>query len=335
MRKVRLVVTIDVECDKRPDWSVRRPLTFRSVKEGLVERLLPLCREYGIRPTLLLSPEVLMDERSVEDLSRVGDWELGTHAHVEFLDPASNWEAVRTDGTLAALPPEIEWAKLVRLTELFRSRFGGNPTSFRAGRFALSRKTLRFLAELGYRVDSSVTPFRSWTFGNGVRVNHWGAPPWPYRPSDRDWRRTGTLPIWEVPVTIAARPFLAWPGVALRQLDDASFWRRRVVRYLGGDVEAVWLRPLRTSAERLLKLADLIVAAAPRTGPAVLNVMFHSVELVPGASPYAQTESDVLNLLESLAQLTRHVVSHHAGKSTTLRGLLAELEPTQADRQSS
>ena len=59
--RVVLCVSIDCECDKGPGWRTRRPLTYEGVIVGIRERLHPLFRSFGARPTYLLSPELLRD----------------------------------------------------------------------------------------------------------------------------------------------------------------------------------------------------------------------------------------------------------------------------------
>ena len=148
--KARLAISLDTECDKGPEWRVRRPLAFRNVVEGVPERLQPLFERHGIRPTYLLSPVVLRDDASVtlfRDLD--GSAELGTHLHAEFIEPRASMDAERTEAFQGELPPFVEYGKLLNLTALFCKRFGHPPTSFRAGRYGLGRRTLRFLEQLG------------------------------------------------------------------------------------------------------------------------------------------------------------------------------------------
>lgn len=76
-----LLVTIDTEADSFENWGVRLPFEFRSVPEGIGDRLMPLFQKYGIRPTFLISHEVLENEPSVRFLRSLPDCELGTHCH--------------------------------------------------------------------------------------------------------------------------------------------------------------------------------------------------------------------------------------------------------------
>jgi hypothetical protein len=143
------------------------------------------------------------------------------------------------------------------------------------------------LQDLGYAVDSSVTPHMDWARAGAAEVSFRRASTQPYWPVLNDPEiaapQAGTL--LEVPVTI--RPsLLAWIPV------------------IGHWVEPRWLRPTRGSVARLVEIArEEIADARSSNRPVVLNCMFHNVELVPGASPYAKNESEADAILKRLAGL--------------------------------
>lgn len=323
-RRVLLTVTIDTECDKGPDWKTQFPLRFRSVTEGIPERLTPLFRRHSVAPTYLLSPEILRDDESVAVLGSLSDAELGTHLHGEFIEPEADFQSPVTSTPQIAYSPQVEREKLRNLTDLFASKFGRRPTSFRAGRFAVRGRTLRVLDELGYRVDSSVTPFRTNAFAGGLESNHWGAPLAPYHPSHRDPRKRGALRLLEVPVTILAPGLARWPAFLLRRLSDARLKRRPLRAITGGAVEKLWVRPLRGTADELVRWADLVVDGWNGDSDPVVNVMFHSVEAIAGASPYAGTEAEVSGLVESLDRLFAHLRTRYRVEAVGLSALAGE-----------
>jgi hypothetical protein len=281
-----LCVSIDCECDKGPAWRTRRPLQFSGIHDGVGHRLQPLFADFGAKPTYLLSPELLRDERCVEFLASLRDCELGTHLHGELAEPAS-FEPAITAVVQRDYPPPLERAKLEWLSIAFRSAFGRNAESFRAGRFGIGPATLGILEDLGYTVDSSVTPFVDWSHvspGLGFR----SAPVQPYRPDSAEPAREGNSSVLEVPVTIRPHPLARVP-------------------FLGKRLEARWLRPTRNEAHELVAIACDAIEDARRDGrrTVVLNAMFHNVEVVAGASPYATTEAAARLILARLADLLR------------------------------
>lgn len=320
-RKVFVVVSIDTECDKGPGWKTQFPLCFRSVTEGIPGIFTPLFRKYDLVPTYLVSPEILQDEDCVALLRGLQDAELGTHLHGEFIEPEADRDAAVTSTPQTAYAPDVERQKLKNLTDLFHSAIGRRPLSFRAGRFALGRRSLPFLEELGYRVDSSVTPFRTNEYPGGLSSNYWGAPLAPYHPSAGDPRRKGSLRLLEVPVTILAPAVARWPSFLLRRLSDRAVKTAPMRMLLGGPIEKMWVRPLRGTGEQLAAWADAVIASWEPDSTPVLNVMFHSVEVIAAASPYTQTEQEVRGLLGGLEHLFEHLRARYSVAPVGLAGL--------------
>ena len=299
--KVYFLITIDTECDKGPKWVIKKPLEFRSIKEGIPETLTPLFERFELIPTYLLSPEVILNDQSVSILESLERVELGTHLHGEFLEPFSDFDTNRTSTPQLFYEPDVEYQKLKNLTQLFESRFKYSPTSFRAGRWGLSIKTLGFLQELGYIVDSSISPFRTHYFDQNRYVNFWGTPLQPYHPSPNDYRREGKMKLLEVPATLGNPSLMRLPHFILRQFNDKSKIHKKVLGKLGKSSKIIMLRPYRSSAEEMIKISESYIKTFRRKSDTIfLNMMFHSNELVPGASPYVQTAADLEKYLNSL-----------------------------------
>jgi hypothetical protein len=283
--RVWLCVSVDCECDKGPAWKTHLPLRFEGVRVGIGERIHPLMAAHGAKPTYLLSPEVLRDAPSVEFLYSLRDAELGTHLHGEMADPGALVPGVTSD-VQRDYPATVERAKVESLTASFRAAFGRHPLSFRAGRFGLGANTVPALEALGYTVESSVTPGVDWS-SVSRGLSFVGAPQQPYRPDPRDPARVGSGRLLEVPVTIVARTPAALPLV-------------------GRFAAPRWLRPTWTRGAGLVSVARTAVrrALASRPdGPVVLNAMFHNVEVVAGASPYAATDRAARRILDRLGVL--------------------------------
>lgn len=280
-----LLVTVDVECDKSRTWHTADPLAFRGVHVGIGERLQPLLRGLGARPTYLISPEVLADDAAVEllrGLKNKGDAELGAHLHGEYIGPGPAVETLpgsRTEAMQADYAPEVERAKLAALTELFKIRVGSRATSFRAGRFGVGPATGRFLAELGYVVDSSVTPHVRW---RDAGPDFRGCPELPYFVGENhDLWTPGGSRLLEVPVTVLAAGCVP---------DARPVWASEPTR------EPTWFRPWYADEASLQAMVRRVADAPPRP----LVMMFHNVELVADASPYTRSEADVERYLGML-----------------------------------
>ncbi len=311
--KVYFVVTIDTECDKRDDWSVRYPFQFSNILEGLPAHLNPLFDEFGVRPTYLLSPEVIRDEGCASYFKSLPNCELGTHLHSEYVEPDPDWTASHTARFQSDYPIDIERAKLKTLTDLYVQRFGKKPTSFRAGRFGIGSASLSILNTLGYTVDSSVFPLRSiQTFKH--EIDFFSFPQSPYFPNLEAIHLAGEQRrLLEVPVTVRS---------AL--LDKLPYtWRRFVAtgyagaflqKLFGRDVaKGVTLRPSSSSDKTLQRLVQRCLRRSS-VEPIYLNMMFHSNEFMAGCSPYAADQQGVVRLADRvrcvLELLARVDVTH-------------------------
>jgi hypothetical protein len=280
-----LCVSIDCECDKGPAWRTQRPLRFEGVHVGIAERLHPLFLHFGATPTYLLSPELLRDEKCIGRLASLDGCELGTHLHGELAEPEA-FEPEVTNAVQRDYPPEVERAKMASLTDAFRVAFGRLPQSFRAGRFGIGASTIPILDDLGYAVESSVTPHMDWS-EISPGLSFVGAPTQPYHPDPADPARPGAGRLLEVPVTIR-------PSALAR------------VPLFGKHMQHRWLRPTRTDGAALVALARETLQAERRLSPerpVILNAMFHNVEAVAGASPYAATEETAQRIVDRLGAL--------------------------------
>jgi hypothetical protein len=291
-------ITIDTEADHDRGWVKTNPLRFASVTEAIPDVLTPLFQARRAHPTYLLTSEVLSDPRCVDVLRSVPDAELGTHLHGDHVQPAARAPdpaGAKSWDFNCFYPEEIERAKLEAITLLFRSSFGYQPRSYRAGRYAASGRTARMLADLGYAVDTSVTPLIRWVneidFSQQVDYRH--APLQPYQPSLEDLAMPGSLPLLEVPITIVERPRWWRLGVNLAQRAT----RRPQVSY------PVWLRPSTTSWPWLYWIVRSKLDRHTPGGLLVFNIMFHSMEVVAGASPYSPDAAAAQRVIGRLGRL--------------------------------
>lgn len=288
----RLLVTIDTECDKSADWRTASPLTFRGATEGIANRLQPLFQEFGIRPTYLISPEVMCDTDSVAALAEAKDVELTTHLHGDYIVPGiKTWDfaGTITDEMQWEYGPDLEARKMAALTEMFKQQFGHDPKSFRAGRFGISHESGKILRDLGYVIDSSVTPHITWTSRKGEKFPDFtGFPEHPYQVAfSGDIWQPGQSNFLELPVTILP------PGTVQSNKPN----------------EPIWFRPWYSDTDTLVRVMDHVAAQPAQEGVRrPLVMMFHNVEIIAGASPYPQSELEVIQYLDQLKRVFEHAV---------------------------
>jgi len=304
-KKVYVLVTIDTECDKgNPGWNLQKPMAFKNIP--LQKKLLmPLFKEYGIVPTFLLSPEVLQDDTSVQILKSLDKVELGTHLHEEFIEPNANFEAERTKNIQADLPLAIEKEKLKNLTYLFYEKIGYMPKSFRSGRYGSSKHTTKILTDLGYLVDSSIVPYTTKYYDNFF-IDSWERTTSPY------FEHFGNKKILQVPLTLINPDFEDLPKVLKKEAKKNKGKVKSLLKKMGKDFNARQLRPYRESAEKMINIAEHVINTHFKKEPFILlNIMFHSNEILVNGSPYCKTEEEVNCYISSLDQLFNHLQKNH------------------------
>jgi hypothetical protein len=290
MRKF-FTITIDVEPDCTPTWQYSDPLTFFGVSKGITERLQPLFNKHRAKPTYLINNVVLEHDQSVDTFLKLdGSFELGTHLHSEFIEPErlfSDYAGKKGEANQCALPPEVEMAKMRSITTLFEKQFSRKPTSFRAGRFSAGANTIKCLKELGYKVDSSVTPHVLWRDKTRAQpVDYTNAFEQPYMIRDGSYLEAGDNgSILEVPVSIIKRKIL---------------FREK----------PIWLRPHLSSFNKLVKVIETQTKTHSTRDYLIFNIMFHQVEVLPGLSPYCQTETECSTYLGVLDDFFSYCNNH-------------------------
>jgi len=325
---MKLVVTIDTEEDNWARYSATVN-TLENIKR--IPQLQAVFDKYEIRPTYLVTYPVATNHYSIQALKKILErdkCEIGMHCHPWNTPPLNKMEKINNQDTMLwHHSSQVIREKLTFLHYTISESFGIIPVSFRAGRWAFCDAAAVALADLEYRVDSSVTPYVSW-------LNYQGPD---YSDIEPDLFRFGqnglevrdsTAPLLEVPVSIG---FLQKRQKSLRRIDKAlkAPWARRL--HLAGILERmkllnlVWLSPEMSTAEQMKALANRMV----KNGYSFLNLTFHSTSLKGGLSPFVKTVVDEDLFLKKLSSFLR--VARDAGwESLTL----AELEKTTSLRSS-
>lgn len=249
---------------------------------ALLNKLAPLSRDLGFPLTLYCAYAVFKDKAASADVLWMRDncgAEIGAHLHHWSSPPYKEKtpaEPERTD----KLDPILLRAKLANLLACGAEVAGAPLTSFRMGRWDLKKGLLPMLAETGILVDSSVCPLRAFKDG----PDHFLAPCTPY------WLDTEFGPILEAPLTqIPLLPPLAklWHKIWANTpaiLDSFHFF---------GALSAnpVWHS---TNVMRLAAKTHF------NRGGRVLNLFWHSSEMMPGGSPHIPDEYAASALLAKI-----------------------------------
>ncbi len=301
--RVPFVVTIDTEGDN--EWAKPKNPTDRNA--AWLPRFQELCERYRLRPTYLVDHTMATSPAFQEfgrDVLARRKAEIGMHLHAWNSPPIVPLTARdhEIQPVLTAYPSEVMRQKIVYQSELLEQTFETPMLSHRAGRFGFDERYAAILAELGYLVDSSVTPHVNWeALALATRRPHQGQSP-VFVPGGPDFSRCPEEPYWidpddlcnpaggssllEVPVTIRNR----WPGWIDTPRPSGQSARDLPKRILNRLYRArVWIYP-RSTEEKMLRW---IVQEGLRRQATHLMFFQHSSEFMPGGSPWTVDESDI------------------------------------------
>ena len=302
---MRLIVTIDIEEDnwgdfRRDGWTVQN-IDCVPALQGLFEA-------YGVIPTYLVTYAAVTTDRSrsiLREVFQTGRCEIGAHCHPWHTPPLEEVTGVR-NSMLCNLPPALQHAKLRRLDEAIREHIGARPSSFRSGRWGYGTEVARALYQLGYTVDSSITSYTDWSHSHGPDFSRLSPSPFRFSP-ERIFTAVPDGPMLEVPATI---------GYAQADFSRANATYQWVRRWSGSArvwvslldrlrvVNRIWLSPETSSAEEMIRLAQVMM----QTGHPLVNMVFHSPALAVGFTPFVRTvgaQHDFLRRIETFLQFTR------------------------------
>lgn len=325
MNDIYLLVTIDTEED---NWGyVRQGITVENIQS--IPKVQHIFDSYGIRPVYLCNTPVVTDPVSIDILRAIfeqGKCDIGTHLH-PWNSPPIKENLTEFNSQLKNLPYELIKAKLDNLTKRIIEEFGIQPIIFRAGRWGLGENVVKVLIELGYKIDTSVTPFTSWeSYGNGSDFS--SSPFKPYIINlDHGIAKVAAREsnILEVPVSIGFNrtPFSFCSSV----YDIIGKSPLRKIRLLGFCdrtrlLQKIWLSPEFNTAKEMLSFSKILL----NNGINLLNFTFHSPSLKPGLSLFVRSEKELTLFLKNIEDYLVKLNSIGNVISVTSNDLLALIE---------
>lgn len=232
-----------------------------------------------------------------KEWARFGECEIGMHLHAWNTPPLYELPYRRKSHNPYAgdYPSDVLFEKMRTMTEIIESQFGVRPVSHRCGRWYLDENVIRFLSQLGYIVDCSVTPGVSWKKHIGYEI--FGTDYTDF-PDNVHILKAGESKILEVPPSIVLKkPVGILPRLSNRLL-------------LGQKKEPVtaWLRPNGRNLEDMLH-----IVAQAEAGGHYLEFMIHSSELMPGGSPTFSNKIAIEKLYRDMESLFERICQTHRG----------------------
>lgn len=262
MNDIYLLVTIDTEED---NWGcMQQQYSVENIQS--IPKVQNIFDSFGIRPIYLCNTTVVVDPVSIKILKAIfkqGKCDIGTHLH-PWNSPPIKENLSEFNSHLKNLPGELIKAKLDNLTKRIIEEFGIQPVIFRAGRWGLGENVVNALVELGYNIDTSVTPFTSWeSYGKGTDFS--SSPFKPYITHlDHGIAKVAAREsnILEVPVSIGFNriPFPFWFSV-YDIIGKSPLRKLRLIGLLDRSrlLQKIWLSPEFNNATEMLSLSNQLL----------------------------------------------------------------------------
>ena len=288
---MKLVVTIDTEED---NWANYSPIDNSVENIKHLNELQAIFDQYGVKPTYLVTYPVVTNPQSVDILKGIlekGKCEIGMHCHPWNTPPFEGRGTIsKQDTMLCNLNPVVVHKKLSHLHEIIQKNFKITPTSFRAGRYGFGPAVANSLLKLGYRIDSSVTPFVSWEKYYGPDFSAFYPHHFRFSVQGLDHKdENGQL--LEIPATIGfLQSNFAAANRKMKKLERPFARKLHIAGILErlGLLNKTWLSPEMSSVNDMIKLAERM----QKNMYSVLNFTFHSTSLKVGSSPFVKKDID-------------------------------------------
>lgn len=235
----------------------------------------------GMRPLYVTDYPVATDpvaRAMMAQWAADGAADVGAHLHPWVNPPFSEPVTVR-NSFAGNLDEALERAKLTALRDALTEAFGAAPVAYRAGRYGIGPHSGRILADLGFRVDTSIRSRYDYSDTDGPDFRGLPVRPWWAGPDRR---------ILELPLSTA------WVGALRHQGDAVHPLLSRIPRGegLAGRtrlLSRIPLTPEGTSSSDAIAAIDALAA----DGLDLLLLSFHSPSLAPGHTPYVRAQSDL------------------------------------------
>lgn len=273
-----------VVCDTEEEFDWNKPLARENVATETV-RALPegqaMFEANGVAPCYVVDHPIADSDEAV---AIMGPWlesgacSIGTQLHT-WVNPPFEEELTPRNSFCGNLPPVLERAKIVALTERIAERFGKRPDIYRAGRYGIGPNSAAILESLGYRLDVSVRSLFRYHGEGGPDFIGFGLEPFWAGPK-------GTL--LEVPLTAAFIGHLRVFGRSLHRLSQILPRGEGILSRTGLFTRV----PLTPEGYGKHEACEAIRVLAGE-GLDIFSLSFHSPSLEAGYTPYVRDAADL------------------------------------------
>ncbi len=303
----KLFITIDVEEDS---WGIYDSETHLIDNVFELLKLHNLFTEFNSYPTYLVTYPVIANKKGqslIKEVHDLGNCEIGTHLH-PWNTPPLNETRSEANSMLCNLPADLVTEKIKTLHAEIENSIGVRPVCFRAGRWGVGPSVARSISELGYEVDTSISPFCDWTEYHGPDFSEASLAPYRFNPHNIFMEdKEGDL--LEVPASVAFLQKNMGRAFNMRRwLANSKLSKLRVLGILDRLklINLRWLSQELSSSRDMIKLAKAMMA----NGHKAFNMSFHSTSLLPGKSPFVQNEKELDGFMRKISSFLEFAVNN-------------------------
>ncbi len=291
-RELYFIVTVDTEADDA--WNMPEKLELKNLDE--VPRFQELCEKYNVIPTYLVTYECATRDEALsilKPLADAGRCEIGHHLHSWTTPPfqkedPSGIDAAWLHAYQSELPDTLFREKSEFLYNAIEKAYGKKPTSHRAGRWGIDQRSIDWLIENHFKVDSSVVPLTSYSGNSGKKgdgPSFYSASREPYFCYSTSVNGKNNASLMEIPINVDIPGNLFSRACAgyLRREFPGTRHVNRLFRRIGGG------RLLRPDPEYPDQALCSIIERTIKADIPIVHLMIHSSELSSGHSPFSRT----------------------------------------------
>lgn len=300
------MISIDTEEDQWDNFNEKA--TVKNV-ECIANKFHPLCEKYDIKPTYLVNSPVVesvSSKKIIQELANSSHCEIGMHLHPWRTSPHRTHYQFPKHSHITNYSYDMIGEKIKKLFHELQNVTQKSCRTFRAGRWSMSFDAMDHLFQLGVTIDSSITPYTSWKKDGGNDFSTRTLKNYKFlSPNFLEPNENGNA--YEVPPTIGwTRGNLHLMGQLEKLINKlpAVFRAKGILHHLN-IVKKVWLSPEQTSNKDMIQLSQNLI----RNNSTYLHAMFHSTSLLPGLSPFIQTQKDLDFFYARLENLFQYVQS--------------------------
>lgn len=285
-----------VDAEEEFDWSAPFNRESRSVTiMDAMARGQRYFRAAGMRPLYVVDYPVIdhpVAGAMLAGWQAAGEADIGAHCH-PWVNPPFGEEVSARNSFAGNLPESLERSKITALRDRICEVTGRAPMAFRAGRYGAGPNTGAILAELGFKVDTSVRSRFNYSREGGPDYS--GFPVTPYRAGPG----RGLI---ELPLSTAWCGALSPAGDALQPVVEKRGLGAALLAR-GSLLQRVPLSPEGVSPAEAIRGVDRLLSG----GLQLLLFSFHSPSLAPGNTPYVRNDADLVSFYRWWDEVLRHL----------------------------